>query len=175
MCHLRYMAYHQHARASQCAFAAFIASATPTELVAFAHAALFSPALSTLHGALARGYLSHFLGLTTKTLTKHPPQSVAMVKDHLDQARQNQRSTKPKSGTRNNLPPDLSNPTHDDDTFPPSDLGNPRTRQCFAAVVEPATGQIQQYRSHWEMHRRVQHRQQLYSRVIRLRQQCYSS
>jgi len=39
-------------------------SATPAELVAFAHAALFSPALSTLAKALRRGHLPEFAGLT---------------------------------------------------------------------------------------------------------------
>jgi hypothetical protein len=44
-----------------------VTSATPAELVAFAHATLFSPALSTLRVALARGYLTHFPGLTNQT------------------------------------------------------------------------------------------------------------
>ena len=71
-------------------------SATPADLVVFAHAALFSPALSTLKAALDRGYLLNFMGLTSKTLTKSPPHSVAMIKGHMDQARKNQKSTKPK-------------------------------------------------------------------------------
>ncbi|KAI2493168.1 Reverse transcriptase (RNA-dependent DNA polymerase) [Fragilaria crotonensis] len=78
---------------SPCA-AAVVQSATPSELVAFAHAALFSPSLSTLHGALERGFLPNFLGLTARKLRTHPPTSVAMVKGHLDQTRKNQRSTK---------------------------------------------------------------------------------
>jgi len=43
---------------------AAVGSATPAELVAFAHAALFSPALSTLAKALRRGHLPEFAGLT---------------------------------------------------------------------------------------------------------------
>ena len=54
-------------------------TATPTKLVAFAHTALFSPALSTLTTALGRDFLSAYMGLTAQTLQKHPPQSVAMV------------------------------------------------------------------------------------------------
>ena len=40
--------------------------AAPEQQVAFAHAALFSPAISTLKTALARGYLPPFPGLTSK-------------------------------------------------------------------------------------------------------------
>jgi len=43
---------------------AAVGSATPAELVAFAHAALFSPTLSTLAKALCRGHLPEFAGLT---------------------------------------------------------------------------------------------------------------
>ena len=119
-------------------------SATPSELVAFAHATLFSPALSTLKQALDRGYLPNFVGLTAKALTKHPPHSVAMIKGHLDQARKNQRSTKqtkPKSLVP--PPPDLVLPTLDD-IFPASDPDNARTHTCYAAVVDPSevSGQI---------------------------------
>ncbi|KAI2495546.1 hypothetical protein MHU86_18991 [Fragilaria crotonensis] len=71
---------------------AAIQSATPAELVAFAHAALFSPALSTLQKAIDNGYLPNFLGLTALGLPI--PASVAMIKGHLDQSRKNQRSTK---------------------------------------------------------------------------------
>ena len=52
---------------------ATVQSATPAELVAFAHATLYSPALSTLATALKRGFLPQFLGLTPKSLRKHPP------------------------------------------------------------------------------------------------------
>ena len=113
---------------------AAVQSATPTELVAFAHAALFSPALSTLKTALDRGYLPHFMGLTTKAVTKHPPQSVAMIKGHLDQSRKNQRSTKPKT-LPDKSPLDL-------DLFPDSDPKNHKTHECFAAIIEPSAGQI---------------------------------
>ena len=113
---------------------AAVHSATPAELVAFAHAALFSPALSTLKRALANGYLPQFMGLTDKALSKHPPNSVAMVKGHMDQTRQNTKSTKPKIRT---LPT-----TDEDEAFPISDPSNERTHHCFAAVFEPAAGQI---------------------------------
>jgi hypothetical protein len=75
---------------------AAIGSATPAECVAFAHASLFSPALSTLATALQKGYINNFPGLSLATLKKHPPQSTAMVKGHLDQTRKNVGSTKNK-------------------------------------------------------------------------------
>ena len=116
---------------------AAIQSATPAELVAFAHAALFSPALSTLTTALKRGFLPNFMGLTAKSLRKYPPHSVAMVKGHLDQARKNQRSTK------KDLQPSAPALMPDDDVpFPESDPGNLRAHHCYASVFEPATGQI---------------------------------
>lgn len=62
-----------------------IGSATPADLVAFAHASLFSPALPTLAKAIDKGFLTNFPGLTAKALRKYPPQSYAMVKGHLDQ------------------------------------------------------------------------------------------
>jgi hypothetical protein len=111
-----------------------IGSASPAELVAFAHATLFSPALSTLHAALKAGYLTNFPGLTTATLRKYPPRSIAMIKGHLDQTRKNQRSTQPKKLT----PIDTAHPT---DTSPTSDTPNTRSHICYAAIMEP-TGQI---------------------------------
>jgi hypothetical protein len=50
---------------------ATIGSATPAELVAFAHAALFSPAfLSTLHLALSKGFITNFPGITPTLLLR---------------------------------------------------------------------------------------------------------
>ena len=118
---------------------AAVQSATPAELVAFAHATLFSPALSTLDTALRRGFLPQFMGLTAKSLRKYPPQSVAMVKGHLDQTRKNQRSTKKPL----DLPVPSDSVTDDtDEAFPTSDTTNTRSHHCYAAVFEPATGQI---------------------------------
>ena len=76
----------------------FAASAISTpkaaDLVAFAHAALFSPAFSTFEKALADSFLINFPGLTLATLCQHPPHhSIAEIKGHLDQTRQILRST----------------------------------------------------------------------------------
>ena len=127
---------------------AAVASATPpADLVAFAHASLFSPALSTLKTALDRGYLPDFPGLTSATLTKYPPQSITMIKGHMDQSRKNQCSTKPKLRTAMEPATTISDPDspYDSaDAFPHSEPKNTRTHHCYAAVVEPnpVTGQI---------------------------------
>ena len=65
---------------------AAIGSMMPADLVAFTHAALFSPALSTLVIALDKGFLTNFPGLTPLLLCKQPPQSIPMIKGHLNQA-----------------------------------------------------------------------------------------
>jgi hypothetical protein len=107
-----------------------IGSATPAELVPFAHATLFSPALSALASALAIGCLTDFPGLATKLLLKHPPHSAAMIKGHLDQTRKNQRSTKPTPSTSDS-----------DGPFPASPVDQARSHHCCTAIFEP-TGQI---------------------------------
>jgi hypothetical protein len=107
------------------------------ELVAYAHAAMFSPALTTLETALTKGFLTNFPGLTAATLRRHPPTSIPMAKGHLDQTRKNQRSTK--------QPPTLIAPLADDPTNIPDDFHPASTEQkthhCFATFMEP-TGQI---------------------------------
>jgi hypothetical protein len=121
-------------------------SATPSELVAFAHATLFSPAISTLKKALDRGFLPNFPGITATTLKKYPPNSVAMIKGHLDQERKNQQSTKASPASPAQPPTSTASPPTDSDlpNFPTSDPGNARTHFCYAAVVDPAevSGQI---------------------------------
>jgi hypothetical protein len=122
---------------------AAVAFSTPTDLVAFAHASLFSPALSTLKTALDRCCISNFHGLTAQALSKFPPHSIAMIKRHLDQAQKNQRSTKLLQPDITSSPP-LTSDGEDDtnDIFPHSDPKTARTHHCFAAVCDPATGQI---------------------------------
>jgi hypothetical protein len=80
---------------------------------------------------------SPFLGLTTQTLRRHPPPSVAMAKGHLDEAR---KKTKSALSAPIGLPTlDASNAA--ECAFPSSEPGNHRTHHCFASVVAPATGQ----------------------------------
>jgi hypothetical protein len=113
-----------------------IGSAMPAQLAAFAHATLFSPALSTLGLALKKGYLTNFPGLTAKTLRKYPPQSFPMVKGHLDQTRKNLASTKQKPESANTKDGDGN-----DDVFPTSTSSGERSHHCYATIMEP-TGQI---------------------------------
>jgi hypothetical protein len=73
--------------------------ASPAELVAFAHAALFSPALSTIFTALDMNHVTGFPGLTSKLVRKNPPKFIATTMGHMDQSRNNHRSTKQKEAT----------------------------------------------------------------------------
>ena len=68
-------------------------SAKPADIVAFAHAALFSPAITTLQKALEKNYIA-LPGLTLRSLKKYPPRSKATAMGHLDQVHQNKKSTK---------------------------------------------------------------------------------
>ena len=116
-------------------------SARPADLVAFHHAALFSPALSTLEAALHKGFLPPFPGLTLSALRRHPPQSVATIKGHLDQIRKNLRSTKKE------IKPPIPSPVSDtgdlDDWFPASEPSNKRSHHCYVAIIKPErSGQI---------------------------------
>ena len=120
-------------------------SITPRDLIAFAHAALFSPALTTLTKALSKNYVPYFPGLTPEALRKFPPVTAATIKGHLDQSRQNTQSTR---NTNETSPPvDPSDPQDvdtletDEDSFPASDLDGTRSHHCFLAVTEH-TGKI---------------------------------
>jgi hypothetical protein len=105
------------------AMSASLPSSTPEELVAFAHAALFSPALSTLLTAMQKNYLPPFPGLTAASLRKYPPRSEATVMGHLDNRRKNIRSTKPQV-------------TFHDDAFPNPTPENYRSNLCYLAAAE---------------------------------------
>jgi hypothetical protein len=119
-------------------------SATPAELVAYAHTTLFSPALSTLTAAADNEQLTSFVGLTSALIRKYPPQSFPMVKGHLDQTQKNQRSTKP-------VAPDTASPqptvpakasaNNDLANFNPSDSLSERTNYCYTATM-PTSGQV---------------------------------
>ena len=63
------------------------------ELAAYHHAALGSPAPSTLLRAIRRGHLHTFPGLTTSLIVKHLPKSLATSLGHQDQEFKNLRST----------------------------------------------------------------------------------
>lgn len=113
------------------------------ELVAFAHAALFSPSLTTLTRAVQNNFLHDFPGLTTKTLRDHPPITAATEMGHLDQVRKNLRSTKRKKHHHKPLPDTASDSDETDDFFPTS-TNDTREHHCYATVITPTdlSGQI---------------------------------
>jgi hypothetical protein len=59
------------------------------ERIAFYHASLLSPALSTWCTAIDAGHFTSWPELTSAQVRQYPPQSIAMVKGHLDQERAN--------------------------------------------------------------------------------------
>lgn len=104
------------------------------ELVAYSHATLFLPALSTLEKALQCGYVRNFPGLTAKMLQRHPPHSVATAKGHLDQVCQNLRSTR--VAPKDLLPPDF------DDIFPTQEAP---TSTCYVTTIALPTAPTGKY------------------------------
>jgi hypothetical protein len=106
--------------------------------IAFYHAAMFSPSLSTWCSAIDAGHMSSWPAITSKQVRHHPPASTAMLKGHLDQQRANTRSTKPKPATADPEPSSTA------DTQPHTDTKEPtavKTANLFADC-QLATGQI---------------------------------
>jgi hypothetical protein len=101
-------------------------SCTPADLVAFFHAALFSPATSTLLQALKKGFLPPFTGLTEANLRKHPPPAEATIMGHLDSRRKNIQSTK--KGDLEEEPKDF---------FPSQPEDTTRSHYCLLTTAEP--------------------------------------
>ena len=109
-------------------------NASPADLVKLAHAALFSPAISTLKRALAKGYLPPFPGLTQETLNRHTPVSEATIKGHLAGKRKNLNSTKPNAVLET---PEQKLQDLLDDCFPPPPEDGQRTNLCYFTICEP--------------------------------------
>ena len=66
------------------------------DTIAYLHAACFSPVKDTRIKAIEAGNFATWPGLTAERVRKHLHKSEATVKGHLDQQRQNTRSTQPK-------------------------------------------------------------------------------
>jgi hypothetical protein len=66
----------------------------PEDIVAFHHAALFSPTVSTLQTAMKKGFLPNLPGLTERTLAKHSPNLQYTAMGHMDNIWKNIQSTK---------------------------------------------------------------------------------
>jgi hypothetical protein len=115
---------------------AAVGHAGPAELVEFAHAAMWSPSLSTLEKALLKGYIN-LPGLTSELLRKHPPNSRATAKGHLNQTRQGTKSTRTTKPEANSD----ETPTADDNDFEPTSLSSEtddHTHECYAALIQPS-------------------------------------
>jgi hypothetical protein len=70
------------------------AGATIATRVAFYHAALFSPSISTWCDAIDAGHLTTWPELTSAQVCRYLQTPTATIKGHLDQTRSNQHSTK---------------------------------------------------------------------------------
>jgi hypothetical protein len=80
------------------------------ELATYLHAALGSPAPSTLLRAIRRGHLIMIPGLTTNLISKHLPKSIATTLGHQDQEAKHLRSTKVLPLSTPNAPPPIPIP-----------------------------------------------------------------
>jgi hypothetical protein len=100
--------------------------AIPSQLiadqVAFYHAVLFSPVMSTWCAAIDAGHLAVFPHLTSAQVCRHFLVSVPMHYGHMDQTRANVQSTQPRP-----LPPDSPDSTPDSTPAPITD----RTHTLF--------------------------------------------
>lgn len=120
---------------------AMVPTQTVTERVAFLHASMFSPALSTMITAIEANRLSGFPGLTAKQVRDHPPPSIAMVKGHLDQQRANLRSTKPSE--------DLAIETESSPSSPHASVESHAGERDLADDWNPMPGEPSADRSHF--------------------------
>jgi hypothetical protein len=100
------------------------------QMVTYLHAAAFSPVKSTWIAAIVKGYYTSWPGLTPSAVQKYYPQTIATAKGHLDQTRQNIRSTKNKT---------VEAPTTIE-MIPQQEPNNKITNQAFATVKE--TGKV---------------------------------
>jgi hypothetical protein len=130
---------------SHCANA-ILPSGDLTSRIAFYHAALFSPTVSTWCKAIDSGFLTTWPELTSTQVRKHLPPSEATIKGHLNQQRANLRSTQPKStpSSKPALPSShraYSATETDEDQYPTPLLDGKKTHEIYAAY-QTATGQI---------------------------------
>jgi hypothetical protein len=77
------------------------------DLINYLHAACFSPVKSTWITAIKNGNFTSWPGLTEQAVEKHLSKSTSTTKGHLNQQRQNARTTKIKDAKVNVTEPDL--------------------------------------------------------------------
>jgi hypothetical protein len=105
------------------------------ELATYLHAALSSPATSTLLRAIRRGHLTTIPGLTTNLISKHLPKSIATTLGHQHQEAKHLRSTKSiVNPSALHTPPQVLLPV-DSDLAPPS-LLEPKVINFVSCFLE---------------------------------------
>jgi hypothetical protein len=102
--------------------------------VAFYHAAMFSPVLSTWCAAIDAGHMATWPDLTSAQVRRHFPVSIPMHLGHMDQTRANVQSTKPSTTPAN------TNTDTNIDTRP--NLETTHTHAIFADL-HMVTGKVQ--------------------------------
>ena len=100
---------------------------TKAQQVAYSHSTLGSPVLDTLQHALDNLWITGFPGLNSKSLRRHPPQSKATTKGHMDQIRKGTKSTKQKQAQEPPQEPTCESPA-------PLPKGQ-RTHSCYATML----------------------------------------
>ena len=102
---------------------------TEADMVAFAHATLFSPAISTLENALRKNFINNIQGLNLKSLSKHQPNLMATANGHMDLTRQQTKHVDHATITQN-----TENPDEIADYSPTMEEHDLHT--CFVAIFE---------------------------------------
>ena len=109
-----------------------IGTNTIKNIIEFFHAAMFSPANSTLYKALQLQYITNIPGVTAAAFKKYAPFSPATIKGHLDQTRQNNWSTKKNTESTETY----------DELFPIQlTENNVNANYCYTTIYEP-TGKV---------------------------------
>ena len=113
---------------------------TMAERIAFYHASLFSPTLSTLEEAIRAGFLVTFPTLTTARLRKYPPISKATTMGHMHARRGNKKTRKPQQHpyTANNTSTTPQMPTIiEEDNQSPQPTRDMSPRETTVNIIEP--------------------------------------
>ena len=100
-------------------------------LIHFYHGCCFSPVKSTWLRAIKNGNFVTWPGLTYDMVSKYYPDTSATAKGHLNQERQNLRST----STPHIIPPSTTNENQTHDDFFPKQVETKRTNKIFCKVL----------------------------------------
>ena len=97
------------------------------ELAQYLYGCLYAPSISTLETAIRKGNLISWPGIETINFKKYVGKNIAHEKGHLDQERQNLRSTQIQSSSTTTVQDKL------EDAFP--SLQEPKCHHCYALVI----------------------------------------